>query len=168
MHKVIALSNVLKLNAPAHPVVWTTAEHAAAAARLWPEDGTPTLALGPTANWGGKIWPGDRFAELALRLTAPGGILPNARIVVFGGPGEESLATATLAGLPADRTLDLIGKADLPVLAAALRRCAIYIGTYSGLMPLAAASGTPPLGLRSDERRVGNGLVRTFKFRWAP
>src|SRR3546814_6099021 len=48
MHKVIALSNVLKLNAPAHPVVWTTAEHAAAAARLWPEDGTPTLALGPT------------------------------------------------------------------------------------------------------------------------
>src|SRR3546814_18849262 len=49
MHKVIALSNVLKLNAPAHPVVWTTAEHAAAAARLWPSDGTPTLALGPTA-----------------------------------------------------------------------------------------------------------------------
>ncbi|MFC3675115.1 glycosyltransferase family 9 protein [Ferrovibrio xuzhouensis] len=152
MHKVIALSNVLKLNAPAHPVVWTTAEHAATAARLWPEDGTPTLALGPTANWGGKIWPGDRFAELATRLTAPGGILPNARIVVFGGPGEEALATATLAGLPADRTLDLIGKVELPVLAAALRRCAFYIGNDSGLMHLAAASGTPTLGLFGPSR----------------
>src|SRR3546814_14882014 len=101
MHKVIALSNVLKLNAPAHPVVWTTAEHAAAAARLWPEAGTPTLAPGPTANWGGQIWPGDRFAELALRLTPPGGLLPNAPLLVLGGPGEESLATPPPAGAPA-------------------------------------------------------------------
>jgi ADP-heptose:LPS heptosyltransferase len=152
MHKVIALSNLLRLKTPAHPVVWTAAEHRAAAAGLWPDDGLPVLALGPVANWGGKMWPGDRFAELAQRLTAPGGILPNARIVVFGGPGEESLGAATLAGLPADRTLDLIGKVDLPVLAAALKRCAFFIGNDSGLMHLAAASRIPTLGLFGPSR----------------
>jgi ADP-heptose:LPS heptosyltransferase len=152
MHKVIALSNLLRLKTPAHPIVWTDAGHRAAAAKLWPDDGTPTLALGPTANWGGKMWPGDRFAELAMRLTAPGGILPNARIIVFGGPGEETLAAATLAGLPAERTLDLVGKVELPVLAAALKRCAFFVGNDSGLMHLAAASGTPTLGLFGPSR----------------
>lgn len=157
MHKVIALSNVLRLKVPAHPIVWTGAEDRRAAGTLWPDDGRPVLALGPTANWGGKMWPGDRFAELALRLTAPGGILPNARIVIFGGPGEEALAAAALAGLPQDRTLDLVGKLDLTVLAAAMQRCSFYIGNDSGLMHLAAASGIPTLGLFGPSREQTYG-----------
>jgi len=157
MHKVIALSNVLRLKTPAHPVVWLTDDHRRAAQRLWADDGRPVLALGPTANWGGKMWPGDRFAELALRLTAADGILPGARIAVFGGPGEEALATATLAGLPADRVLDFVGRLELPVLSAALRRCALYIGNDSGLMHLAAASGVPTLGLFGPSRERAYG-----------
>ncbi|WP_370151581.1 glycosyltransferase family 9 protein [Ferrovibrio sp.] len=157
MHKVIALSNVLRLKVPAHPIVWTGAEDRRAAGTLWPDDGRPVLALGPTANWGGKMWPGDRFAELALRLTAPGGILPNARIVIFGGPGEEALAAAALAGLPQDRTLDLVGKLGLTVLAAAMQRCSFYIGNDSGLMHLAAASGIPTLGLFGPSREQTYG-----------
>src|SRR3546814_13431024 len=46
----------------------------------------------------------------------------------------------------------MIGKVELPVLAAALRRCAFYIGNDSGLMHLAAASGTPTLGLFGPSR----------------
>lgn len=145
-HKVIALSNLLKLPVPAAPQVWTGDQHEKSAAALWP-DGAPVLALGPTANWGGKIWPGERFAELATRLTAPGGILPGARIAVFGGPGEEALAAPALERLPADRTLDFVGRLDLLTIAAALRRCSLYIGNDSGLMHLAAASGTPTVGL---------------------
>lgn len=161
LHKVLVLSNFLKLNEPAAPHVWIADRHAGTAAKLWPDDGRPVLALGPTANWGGKIWPPERFAELALRLTAAGGILPDARIAVFGGPGEEALAqpviAALAAALPPGRVIDLVGKLDLLTISAALRRCALYIGNDSGLMHLAAASGTLTLGLFGPSRETVYG-----------
>lgn len=167
-HKVFVLSNFLKLKHTAAPRLWLTDAARKNAAGLWPDDGRPVLALGPTANWGGKIWPGERFAELAKRLTAADGILPNARIVVFGGPGEEALAAPALDGLPPDRTIDLVGKIDLPTIGAAMQRCSFYIGNDSGLMHLAAAAGTVTLGLfgPSNENVYGpwgekNGAVRT-------
>lgn len=155
-HRVVALARVLKLREPPAPKLWIGAAHRARAAALWPE-GEPVLALGPTANWGGKMWPGERFAALALRLTGETGILPNARIAVFGGPGEEALAQATLARLPADRTLNLVGQLSLLDIAAALQRCAIYIGNDSGLMHLAAASGVPTVGLFGPSREENYG-----------
>ena len=87
------------------------------------------------------------LTELARRLTAETGILPGARIVVFGGPGEEALAKPALDGLPDESRLNLVGKLDLPTIAAALRRSSLYIGNDSGLMHLAAAAGCPTLGL---------------------
>jgi heptosyltransferase-3 len=152
LHKVIVLSNFLKLKHIAAPKLWLKSEAEKAAAKLWPEDGRPVLALGPTANWGGKIWPGERFAELAQRLTAKDGVLPDARIVVFGGPREEALAAPALAGLPADRTLDFVGKLDLQTIGAALKRCSMYVGNDSGLMHLSAAVGTPTMGLFGPSR----------------
>lgn len=156
MHRVIVLSQVLKLKVPAPPTVWLTEANRKAARKLLPGD-TPILALGPTANWGGKIWPGERFAELARRLTAPDGIMPDARIAVFGGPGEEALAEATMAGLPPERTLNLVGRLPLLDLAAALERSALYIGNDSGLMHLAAATGVPTLGLFGPSREEAYG-----------
>ncbi len=150
-HRVLALARVLKLPVPVAPRIWVSEANQRRAAALWPE-GEKTLAIGPTANWGGKMWPGERFAELALRLTAPDGILPGARIAVLGGPGEENLAAPALAGLPADRTLDLVGKLDLLDLAATLERCALYVGNDSGLMHLAAAMRIPTLGLFGPSR----------------
>ena len=47
------------------------ARHDRAAAALIPA-GAPVLAVGPAANWRGKQWRGERFAELARRLTAAG------------------------------------------------------------------------------------------------
>ncbi len=152
MHKVIVLSNFLKLREIAPPRLWLKDEATKAAKKLWPDDGRPVLALGPTANWGGKIWPGERFAELAQRLTAADGILPHARIAVFGGPNEETLAAPALNNLPADRTLDFVGKLDLQTIGAALKRCSLYIGNDSGLMHLSAAVGTPTLGLFGPSR----------------
>src|SRR5690606_9242043 len=99
-----------------------------------------------------KVWPGERFAELARRLTAADGILPDARIVVFGGPGEELLAKPALDGLPPERTLNLVGRLDLLTIAAAMQRSSLYIGNDSGLMHLAAASRVPTLGLFGPSR----------------
>jgi hypothetical protein len=39
-----------------------------------------------------KIWPPERFAALACRLTSRDGILPDGRIAVFGAPDERPLA----------------------------------------------------------------------------
>ena len=156
-HRVIDLARVLRQPDVPPPKLWIGEKHHAKAAALWPQDEAPVLALGPTANWGGKMWPGERFAELAQRLTAENGILPNARIAVFGGPGEEALAAPALAALPADRVMNFIGKLDLLDIAAALQRCALYIGNDSGLMHLAAASGVPTVGLFGPSREENYG-----------
>jgi ADP-heptose:LPS heptosyltransferase len=145
-HRLTHLAALLGVDPPPLPVIWTAPEDTARAAALLPE-GRPWLVLGPTANWHRKVWPAERFAELALRLTAPDGALPGAGIAILGGPGdqERSMATPVLTALP--QGLDLVGKLDLPEVAAVLARAAIFIGNDSGLMHLAAAAGAPTLGL---------------------
>ncbi|HEX7389095.1 MAG TPA: glycosyltransferase family 9 protein [Acidiphilium sp.] len=126
------------------PVVWTVPEDRARATVLLPE-GDRILGLGPTANWDGKIWPAERFIELARRLDV-------SRIAVFGGPGEAERARAApvLAALP--DAVDLVGVLTVAEAAACLARCALFVGNDSGLMHLAAAAGTPTLGLFGRSR----------------
>jgi ADP-heptose:LPS heptosyltransferase len=73
--------------------------------------------------------------------------MPGARVAVLAGPGpqERALAAPVLAALP--DAIDLCGTLTLPEAAACLARCALFVGNDSGLMHLAAASGTPTLGL---------------------
>jgi ADP-heptose:LPS heptosyltransferase len=67
-HRLTHLAALLGVTPPPLPVIWTAPEDTARAAALLPE-GRPWLVLGPTANWHRKVWPAERFAELALRLT---------------------------------------------------------------------------------------------------
>ena len=55
------------------------------------------------------------------------------------------MAAPLLAALP--EAIDLVGRLSLPEVAACLARCALFVGNDSGLMHLAAAAGTPTLGL---------------------
>jgi ADP-heptose:LPS heptosyltransferase len=145
-HRLLHLAAVLGVTPAPRPVAWWDAGDAARAAALLPV-GAPWIALGPTANWDRKVWPADRFVELYRRLSAPEGPFPGARVVVFGGPGaaERAMAAPVLAALP--EAADLVGVLSLPEAAAALARCALYVGNDSGLMHLAAAAGAPTLGL---------------------
>ena len=85
-HKTAQLAAVLGLDPPPLPVAWTAPEDRALAAALLPP-GPPVLALAPTANWAGKVWPAERFVALARALLA--GPMAGARVAVLGGPGEE-------------------------------------------------------------------------------
>jgi ADP-heptose:LPS heptosyltransferase len=145
-HRLAHLAALLGVSPPPLPVIWTAPEDNARAARLL-LGGRPWLVLGPTANWHRKVWPAERFAEIAVRLTAPEGALPDAGIAILGGPGdqERSMATPVLNALP--QALDLVGKLELPEVAAVMARAAMFIGNDSGLMHLAAAAGAPTLGL---------------------
>jgi heptosyltransferase III len=145
-HRVQQLARLFGLDPPPCPRLWTAPHHDRAAAALIPRGG-PVLAIGPAANWRGKEWRANRFAELAQRLTAAGGMLPGARVAVLAAGHERPQALPLLIALPDNRRIDLVGRLDLPSAAAALRRCALFIGNDTGLMHIAAASGTPTLGL---------------------
>jgi len=128
------------------PVAWVGAADEAKAAALL--DGM-VIGLGPTANWGEKIWPAERFVAVFEALARR---LPGARAAVFAGPGakERELAAPVLAAIPG--AIDFSGALSLPEVSACLKRCALFIGNDSGLMHLAAAAGTPTLGLFGRSR----------------
>jgi ADP-heptose:LPS heptosyltransferase len=145
-HRVRQLARLFQLDPPPGPRLWTAPHHERTASALI-SSGAPVLAIGPAANWRGKEWRAERFGALAQCLTAADGLLPGARVAVLAAAHERRQAEPLLAAIPLHRQIDLVGKVDLLTAAAVLRRCALFIGNDTGLMHIAAASGTPTLGL---------------------
>jgi len=145
-HRVRQLGRLFDLDPPPNPRLWTAASHEDAADALLPAGG-PVLVIGPAANWRGKQWRAERFAELVIRLTAIDGPLSGAHVAVLAAAHERKQAEPVLAAIPPARRVDLVGKLDLLTAAAVLRRCALFIGNDTGLMHMAAASGRATLGL---------------------
>jgi heptosyltransferase-3 len=146
LHKAEQNAAVMKLPYTPDPAVWLTAKQIETASSII-SPGSKILAVAPTANWLAKTWPAERFIEVIGWLTAPGGLMPQARVAVFAAPGEESGARRVLAAVPPDRQIDVIAKTDPGTAAACLARCDFFIGNDSGLMHAAAAAGIPTLGL---------------------
>lgn len=144
--RVERIARVLDLDQVPAPHLWTSADVESAARELIP-DGPPVLAVGPTANWRAKTWRPEYFAQLITQLTAEDGILPNARVALFGRDDERPMALRLIDEIPKDLCIDLVGRLDLLTAFACLKRCNFYVGNDSGLMHLAAASGLPTLGL---------------------
>jgi ADP-heptose:LPS heptosyltransferase len=146
LHKVEHLGRVLGLAPPPAPRLWMRPEDEREATALVPPGG-PFLAVGPAANWRGKQWRAERFAELALRLTSSDGLLPQARVAVMAAAHERPQAAPLLSALPEARRIDLVGRVGLLAAAAVLRRATLFVGNDTGLMHIAAAAGAPTLGL---------------------
>jgi heptosyltransferase-3 len=146
-HKVEQNAEVIGVGiSPPSPRLWLSQKQMLEAEKLIPK-GIPVLGVGPTANWAGKMWPSERFIEIIQWMTAPDGLMPNARVAIFAAPGEEEAALLVLKSIPPDCALDLIAKTDPATAAACLGRCAYYIGNDSGLMHCAAAANIPTFGL---------------------
>lgn len=145
-HAVEDLISIIDPINPAHeipPVQLCLDEgaRAAATALLAGLPGTRHLAIGPGANWPPKIWPAERFAELANRLADHFD-----GCVLLGGAADRDRcrAVSERLDLPA---VDISGRTDLLTAAAALEACDLFIGNDSGLGHMAAAVGTPTLTL---------------------
>ncbi len=146
-HRVVQLAAVMGLSAdPPAPRIWLTGKTRKTAKNLIP-NGSPVLAVGPAANWQAKTWRAGYFVELIKRLTGSGGILPGARVAVFGRDDERPMVLRVIEAIPEDRRIDLVGRIDLLNAGACLERAAFYVGNDSGLMHLAASAGIPTLGL---------------------
>lgn len=102
---------------------------------------TGAVVLLPGAGRPEKLWPVERFAELARGL---GG-----RALAVWGPGEEERAHAI--------GCRVAPKTNLRELAAILASAAVVVGGDTGPLHLAAALGTPVVGLfgPTDPRRNG-------------
>jgi ADP-heptose:LPS heptosyltransferase len=152
IHRVELYGRVIGLGGdPPAPKLWTLPRHDEEARCLMP-DGQPALAVGPAANWRAKTWPAERFLELIGRLTGQSGILPGAKIAIFGRDDERPQSLRLIEAIPSARRIDLMGKIDLLTAFACFKRAAFYVGNDSGLMHMAAAAGTPTLGLFGPSR----------------
>jgi lipopolysaccharide heptosyltransferase I len=115
----------------------------------------PFAALNPGAAWPNKRWPADRFGALAQHLHARHG-WPS---IVTWGPGEEGLAaevvaTANAGGAPVAAAAP---PTDLGELLALLAGAGLVVAGDTGPLHLAAALGTPVVGLYGPTDPARNG-----------
>jgi lipopolysaccharide heptosyltransferase I len=97
--------------------------------------------VNPGAGWPSKLWPTDRYAAVARHL-GDAWHLPT--IVVWAGPAERAMAERIAA---AGSMVSVAPPTTLPELAALARRAKLFVGADTGPLHLAAAVGTPCVGL---------------------
>jgi len=114
--------------------------------------GDRLVAINPGAGRPQKRWAVARFAALAERLATEAG----ARLLLLWGPDEAHMAREISLALPGHSAL-LAPPTDLGELAALLKRCRLMIANDTGPLHLAAALGTPSLGLYGPTRAERNG-----------
>ena len=144
-HKVVENAAVLKVSPPPNPHIWITPEAEKEADKLVPK-GATVLALGPAANWPLKQWPIQHFIILVTALTAPGGLMQDASVMILADKHERDQIEPLLKSIPDGKRIEIIGR-DLQTAAACLKRARLYVGNDSGLMHMSAALGTPTIGL---------------------
>jgi len=153
-HKLIESARLMRLGDEPPPPFLFTSDETEAKARALTQGHGPILAVAPGADWSGKAWPPERFAEVARRLLSPGGALSDGRLMILGDARDAHAAEA-LRSVPArGQCIDLVGKESPLVAFAALKRARLYIGNDTGFTQLAAAAGAPTLALfgPSDDR----------------
>jgi lipopolysaccharide heptosyltransferase I len=108
------------------------------------------VALNPGAGRENKRWPVSQMRALAERL----GVEPGVRLLLLWGPDEIHMARQILDGLSIKGIL--APPTDLDELTALLRRCQLLVANDTGPLHLAAALGTPCLGLYGPTPAVRN------------
>ncbi len=106
--------------------------------------------LNPAGGWANKLWPVERFAELAAPLREHG-LTP----VVTWGPGEESMADRVVA--ESGGTAVKCFATTLLDLVALLRRAKLLVAADTGPLHIACAVGTPVVGLYGPTDPARNG-----------
>jgi heptosyltransferase-2 len=113
--------------------------------------GSDWLALAPGAAYGpAKQWPMASFREVARWQAARGG-----RVVLLGTGKEAAVAAAVAEAVPG--AVNLAGKTSLAELMAVLAACSAAVANDSGAMHLAAALGTPGVGIFGSTDPIGTG-----------
>jgi heptosyltransferase-2 len=113
------------------------------------ENGRPVVALAPGAVGPSKRWPAAAYAALTRQFLATG-----LAVWILGGPDEKPLATEIVGDTSAR---DLTSR-DLREAILALASASAAVSNDSGLLHVAAALGTPSIGIFGP----------TSPWHWAP
>ncbi|RKN48458.1 glycosyltransferase family 9 protein [Micromonospora endolithica] len=144
-HEVIRYLEVAALvGAPATTIVPTLAvtdADRAEAARVLGPAGRPRVALHPGASDTRRRWPADRFGTVARELHGDG-----YEVLVTGTPGEREVVDEVVAaaGVP---VRPQVGTLSLGGLVGAYAGCELVVSNDTGPLHLAAAVGTPTVGI---------------------
>ncbi len=103
--------------------------------------------LNPGAGWPSKIWPAERYGELAQHLA---GVHEMASVVVWGATNEQRLAERIVATSGGHG--QLAPPTSMTELAAFCRRAGLFVGSDTGPVHLAVAVGTPTISLHGPSR----------------
>jgi len=107
--------------------------------------------LNPGGGWPTKLWAAERFGELADHLFERHGVVS---YITFG-PGEAKLAQA-VASQARSGAAQVIAS-TLKQFVALARRASLFVGGDSGPLHLAAAAGTPIVGIYGPTSPSRNG-----------
>jgi len=109
------------------------------------------IVLNPGAAWPNKRWPPERFGALAAALRDRTGL----RSLVTWGPSERELANAVVSASAGAASLaPATSVSDLAVL---MREAALVVAGDTGPLHIAAAMGTPLVGLYGPTWPERNG-----------
>lgn len=124
------------------------------ATSLREETGGRYALLNPGAAWPNKRWPPDRLAAVASALAERHAL----RSIVLWGPAERELAEAVVAAAPGAALLS--PPTTITDLVALARGAAIMVSGDTGPTHIAAAVGTPLVGIYGPTRPERNGPWR--------
>lgn len=108
--------------------------------------------LSSGAGWPSKLWPPERYAQVARELGLQRG-LPS--LVVWGTPDELPLAEEVVRLCPEFATL--APPTSLTELGALLRPARLFVGSDTGPMHLAVAVGVPTVSMHGTSRAEWTG-----------
>ncbi len=110
------------------------------------------VILNPGAGWPSKLWPAERYGELARQLYDSHGA-PS--LAVWGTPDERPLAEAIVAN--SGGAAQLAPPTTMGQLGAVTRRARLFVGSDTGPLHLAVAVGTPAISLHGPSRAAWCG-----------
>jgi len=99
------------------------------------------LAIHPGSGSPSKNYPAERFAEIAIALRRRHNLHP----IIIRGPADAEPVECVVRNIPAEATV--VKEVPLPVLAALLESCTLFIGNDSGISHISAAVGTPTVAI---------------------
>jgi len=115
------------------------------------EGDKPFAIINNGAGWPTKLWPSERYGEVADWLWSECEI----RSFVTYGPGEEALARSVVASSKSGAVRAVAS--TLKQFVALARRAALFVGGDTGPLHLAAACKTPIVGLYGPTSPERNG-----------
>lgn len=119
-----------------------------------PKRPTIALHLGPPNNQYFKMWPPERWAELAQLLAKE----YDARFVLVGGD-TEGPSLSTFRVKYSGPFIDYVGRLPLLHSIAILRKCDLSVSADTGIAKLAMAAGVPTSTIWGPTSRADNGIL---------